>query len=149
MIARILVPVDGSTLASHAVDFASDLAEKYGAAMTLIHVSTRLDSSVPPELEAYARIEHLEVDERNLLEGVSRQILEEAAVRARRLGVGDVSEVVEVGDPARKIIEYAEKNDIDVIVIGSRGLGDAAGLLLGSVSHKVTHLAKCPCVIVK
>ncbi len=149
MIARILVPVDGSALASHAVDFASDLAEKYGAAMTLIHVSTRLDSSVPPELEAYARIEHLEVDERNLLEGVSRQILEEAATRARRLGVGDVSEVVEVGDPARKVVEHAEKNDIDVIVIGSRGLGDAAGLLLGSVSHKVTHLAKCPCVIVK
>ncbi|NQU72224.1 MAG: universal stress protein, partial [Rhodospirillales bacterium] len=47
------------------------------------------------------------------------------------------------------IIEYAEQHDIDMIVIGSRGLGDLKGMLLGSVSHKVAHLAECSCITVK
>jgi nucleotide-binding universal stress UspA family protein len=63
--------------------------------------------------------------------------------------MAEVDQVAEVGDPARRIVEHADKNGIDMIVIGSHGLGDAAGLLMGSVSHKVTHLAKCPCVILK
>ena len=69
--------------------------------------------------------------------------------RARENGVDKANTVIRNGDPARVIIEYAEQHDIDMIVIGSRGLGDLKGMLLGSVSHKVAHLAECSCITVK
>jgi nucleotide-binding universal stress UspA family protein len=53
------------------------------------------------------------------------------------------------GDPVEEIIQFAKNNDIDMIVIGSRGLGKIKGLLLGSVSSKVCHLAECTCVTIK
>ncbi|NIO03304.1 MAG: universal stress protein [Proteobacteria bacterium] len=53
------------------------------------------------------------------------------------------------GDPAERIIEFAREKSVDMIVIGSRGLGPVKGLFLGSVSTKVCHLADCTCVTVK
>jgi nucleotide-binding universal stress UspA family protein len=53
------------------------------------------------------------------------------------------------GHTAREIIGDAESNDIDVIVMGSRGRGDLAGLLLGSTAHKVIHLARRPVLVVR
>lgn len=53
------------------------------------------------------------------------------------------------GDPAESIVEYAEKNDVDIIIIGSRGLNSLQEMVLGSVSHKVTKRARCPVMVVK
>jgi nucleotide-binding universal stress UspA family protein len=53
------------------------------------------------------------------------------------------------GDPASQIIQYAEENNNDVIVMGSRGLGRVREFFLGSVSHNVVQMAKCPVFIVK
>jgi nucleotide-binding universal stress UspA family protein len=60
-----------------------------------------------------------------------------------------VETLIRVGQPARTIVHVAEQLEVDCIVMGSRGLGDFEGLLLGSVSHKVASLAKCTCVTVK
>jgi len=56
---------------------------------------------------------------------------------------------VAIGDPAAEIIEIADKEKADLIIIGSRGLGAIKGVVLGSVSQKVTHHAACPVMIVK
>jgi nucleotide-binding universal stress UspA family protein len=56
---------------------------------------------------------------------------------------------VEVGDPASAIVSVATAEKPDMLVMGSRGLGDIQGLLMGSVSHKVSHLAPCTVVTVK
>ena len=53
------------------------------------------------------------------------------------------------GRPADTIVAAAERDKADMIVMGSRGFSDLKGLLLGSVSHKVSHLAPCTCVTVK
>jgi nucleotide-binding universal stress UspA family protein len=53
------------------------------------------------------------------------------------------------GRPADKILEMAGSEDVDTIVMGSRGLSDARALFLGSVSHKVANHAQCTCVTVK
>jgi nucleotide-binding universal stress UspA family protein len=53
------------------------------------------------------------------------------------------------GDPAAAILNLTREENADIIVMGRRGLGDLAGLLLGSVSHNVTHLAECACLTVK
>jgi nucleotide-binding universal stress UspA family protein len=54
-----------------------------------------------------------------------------------------------VGDPAKEILSVAAEEHADIIIMGRRGMGDLAGLLLGSVSHKVSHLAECACLTVK
>jgi nucleotide-binding universal stress UspA family protein len=53
------------------------------------------------------------------------------------------------GDPVKCILSMTEQEEVDVIVMGTRGLGDLQGLLVGSVSHKVSNLAPCTCIAVK
>ena len=67
---------------------------------------------------------------------------------ASRRGVGQVTRLVEEDDPARAILAAAERLGADLIVMGSRGMSDLKGRLVGSVSHKVLHLASQPCLIV-
>jgi nucleotide-binding universal stress UspA family protein len=57
--------------------------------------------------------------------------------------------VIEDGDPGKEILRYAEEETANLIVMGSRGLSDLQGLLMGSVSHKVSHLSPCSCITVK
>jgi len=63
--------------------------------------------------------------------------------------VKDVQSTVVQGDPATGIIKFARAEDIDMIVIGSRGLTGIKEFVLGSVSHRVTHLADCTVTVVK
>ena len=85
----------------------------------------------------------------SLLEFLGRRVLEGAEAALRRKGVKIVSSAVEDGDPVRRILESAKAAKADCIVMGSRGLGDLKGMVFGSVSHKVAHLAPCTCITVK
>lgn len=150
MFKHLLVPVDGSDHANRAIDIAADLAKHYGAKLTLIHVLTRVgDYRVPEELKAFERIEHMRVTTHDLIEAGGREILQNAEKRAREKGATDCTCVLETGDPARLIEHTAENQGVDLIVMGRRGLGDLAGLLLGSVSHKVAQAVDCCCLTVK
>jgi nucleotide-binding universal stress UspA family protein len=60
-----------------------------------------------------------------------------------------VETLLEVGDPAATVLEVAKCQNVDLIVMGNRGLGSLQGLLQGSVSHKVNALSSCSCVTVK
>ncbi len=86
---------------------------------------------------------------RGVLVTLGAQILEGATVLARQRGAPDVKTLTADGDPAASILECAERERVDAIVMGTRGLSDLAGLLLGSVSHKVGHLADCTCITVR
>ncbi len=150
MISKILVPTDGSGHAKKAVAFAADLAGKYGAELDLIHVMRDLGASVvPPEMRAYERIEHVEITERDFARSIARDILQAAAVIARDHGISKVESILEVGDPATKAVEYAQENGVDLIVMGTRGLGGLEALLVGSVARKIGHMASCTCVTVR
>lgn len=74
--------------------------------------------------------------------------LEAARQEALEAGVANVEIRVEFGDPAKVILAVAERDKADLIVLGSRGLSNIEGLVYGSTSHKVSHLAKCSCVTV-
>lgn len=67
----------------------------------------------------------------------------------RSSGTRDATVVVNEGDPAETIITYAKDHGMDIIIMGSRGLGKFKGLVLGSVSHKVCQMSGCTCVTVK
>jgi len=150
MFRKVLVPTDGSDHAEKAVAVASELAVKYGAELIVLHVMEEIGTSrIPEELQSYAKIEHVDISERDMLEGVANQIVGRAETQAREAGVETVSRDLAFGSPGPTVVDYAEKHGVDLIVMGRRGLGRVADLLLGSVSHRVTQLADCACLTVK
>lgn len=82
-------------------------------------------------------------------DAAGRPVLDAAEAMAESRGVRVAHAGVLSGSPAKMILEAAERHGSDTIVMGSRGLSDIAGLLLGSVSHKVSHLAPCTCIVVR
>jgi nucleotide-binding universal stress UspA family protein len=150
MIDHILVAVDGSLHALAALDLASDLANRLGARLTVLHVRKQSDSSlIPRELLASVGSERTRAVSGDEPEDIALEIVRRAAERARDNGVATVLTAVEIGNPAARIVEHARKNDVGMIVMGRRGLSDLQELLLGSVSHKVLQLADCACLTVK
>lgn len=150
MFKHILVPVDGSEHAKRAVEVASDLAKQTGAKLTLLHVLTHVGGyNVPNELQSYAKIEHIRVTEKELIESVGQEVLATAMQLAHDNGASGCKTQLENGDPASQIATAARDGDADLIVMGRRGLGDLGGLLLGSVSHKVAQAVDCSCLTVK
>jgi nucleotide-binding universal stress UspA family protein len=143
MIKTILVPVDGSEHSNKAIVLASDLAQKYDARLIALNVMTEVGSDRVP------RLEHVRLTERSVLDSESERILSDAKLQAREKGAPKVETVRRSGDTAAIILEVASNQSADVIVMGSRGLGNVKGLLLGSVSHKVTQLSECSCITVK
>ena len=144
---NILVAVDGSDHATSALELASDIAAKYGATL---HVFNAIESTeLPKALRRYAESEHIEGSTPRIYTVIAERLLDTAAAEARELGVETVKPVIRNGDPAQQIVDYAKEAKIDMIVMGSKGLSDIQGLMLGSVSHKVSHLAPCTCVTVR
>jgi len=137
MFERIVLAVDGSAPSNRAIETAADLARRIGSEVIVLHVRER-------EMAYVGAVEIESTDEvRELVDGTVRQ-LKDAGVSAR----GEVLSTV-FGRAARVILEAANEDGAEMIVMGSRGLSDLAGLVLGSVTHKVLHLARCPVLVVR
>jgi nucleotide-binding universal stress UspA family protein len=79
----------------------------------------------------------------------SKALLKECEFRAKDLGIIKIFTMQAEGNAAEKILEIANNKGVDTIVVGSRGLSTAKEFLLGSVSRKISHHAKCSVVIVR
>lgn len=148
MIEHILCCVDGSRHATAAVDLASDVAKRYGARLTLIHVVRDSEVRLLPD-ELRAGLGALDGTTTEGLSDLGGEILRRTAERARTAGVAVVATALASGHPAPVIAAYARDHGAGLIVMGSRGLSDLKGLLLGSISSKVLQLTDCACLIVK
>lgn len=137
MFAKILVPIDGSPHADKAVKYAVDLSKKYGSRLILLHV-------IPVRVYAFAEVGA--VLSEDVEEG--EEILRRGMELARSLGA-EADQRLRKGIPAEEILRAAEEEKVDLIAIGSRGLSGVKAFLLGSVSDKVSHHAKCPVLIVR
>ncbi|MFK5997900.1 MAG: universal stress protein [Rhodobacterales bacterium] len=172
MIKKILVPVDGSPHSVKAVELASDLASKYEAEIVLLHVLLRghmpdgLKKALEVEVgrrkansenlvnmpqQIMARVGNKKDTQLSLeeLNYIGKYVLSRVARICRDKGISKVQERVEEGNPAKIIVKVAEEMSADMIVMGNRGLSEFQGILVGSVSHKVSNLAKCTCVTVR
>jgi nucleotide-binding universal stress UspA family protein len=157
MIQNIIVPIDGSPHAQLALDLSTDLAARYDAQLVLVHVAGG-GGKLPEDLYKAASRELQEDDgasaqpdqaqEHRILERMGQMLLRAAQEKAEAKGVTRCETVIDFGDPGERIVEQARERSADLIVMGSRGHGELAGLVLGSVSHKVFHLAPCSCVTV-
>jgi nucleotide-binding universal stress UspA family protein len=147
MFDTILVATDGSDHAQKALDIACDLAEKYGSSMIVLSVY-RHHSLLGTTHSLVGGATELEPPDVTLGK-LAREIVDKAVKHVRERGIKQVEGLARRGPPSRTIVQIAKERGVDVIAMGSRGLGDAEGLLLGSVSHKVSSLAECTCITVK
>lgn len=145
MFASIVVGTDGSETAKEAVRQAIDLAGRVDGKLQLV-------SAYEPVSGQRLREERRDVPEDlawmvNPREDVDAT-LEEAADEARKAGV-NVQTFARQGDPADAILDVAEENDADLIVVGNKGMTGAKRFLLGSVPNKVSHHAPCAVLIIR
>jgi nucleotide-binding universal stress UspA family protein len=128
-ISKILVPVDGSENAEKVLQQAALLAKKTDAKITLLYVQESGLFDLRPKVT----------------KGIGDRILSSAANQVEGI---KVDKKLESGDPAKTIIQTANKGEYDIIVMGSRGLGAIRRFLLGSVSDHVIHYANRSVLIV-
>ncbi len=137
---NVLIPTDGSEQAANAVEEGIDLATAVGATVHVLHVVDEFEAKVVPitgEQEA-KREEYVEYGER---------IVGEVADLAAEAGL-DVVTTVESGLAHERIRAYIADNGIDLVVIGSRGLGGVEEMLLGSTTDKVIRTVDVPVTVV-
>src|SRR6516165_420034 len=138
----IIVDTESSPAANRAVDTAAMLAKATGSDLVILTVGGNISGA---ELRRLAGIEG---DLSEVLESEANQILDRARKRARRQGVTPAKLQSAWGDPAQAIIDAVRREKADILVVGRRGRSRLSGLLLGSVSQKLTSLAPCNVMVV-
>ncbi|MFO1070168.1 MAG: universal stress protein [Geminicoccaceae bacterium] len=151
MFRTIVCATDGSDHGAHAVRIAADIAARYAARLVIVHAVA--EGKPPAALRHMVETEHMveegEPDPIRVSRAIVTKVLDEATDAAQAAGAPDVSTHLETGDPATVILDACHSLKADLVVMGSRGLSELKGLLVGSVSHKVGQLAPCPCLTVK
>ncbi|MDN7024391.1 universal stress protein [Methanoculleus sp. FWC-SCC1] len=142
MFRTILLATDGSENARRATEAAVDLVGElaHPATVVVVHVAT-----APP---AQSRLVRANFDVHTLLEEDARQAVSGTLDRLEAAGLSYTLKVA-LGEPVAEILAAAKKENADLIVIGSRGLGAIRGAVMGSVSQKIAQTADCPVMIVR
>src|ERR1700694_3632180 len=135
MLKHVLVAIDGSVYSQKALPTAIEVAQKFGSDVCVLHVSEHDRGraavfSVESPAEATRMV------------GDAVKAVRDAGITAK----GELRDVA-AGDVAKAIVDTAADKGADLIVMGSRGVSDVQGLLLGSVTHKVMQLADVPVLV--
>ena len=138
MFNNIILAVDGSEYSHRAIAYAKSLTERYEANLWLVHVFPHTS-----DLLGYEDFERLYAKRKS----AGQAVLDKAKEILGRTNL-KVSEELLDGSEAEEILKVAENHQADLIVMGTRGFGAVKGLLVGSVSRKVIHLATCPVMVV-
>jgi len=176
MVKKVLIATDGSGHARKAVEVGSEIAASHGAEVALVHIllrdhlSENLRHMAEVEFEAAeggrtihdalgeipdgrfpaANLLPRELKSRDeILFAVAEQVLFEAEHIARAHGITRIVREIEDGKPAVRILDVAKDVGADMIVTGARGLSDLQALMIGSVSHKLSHISPVTCVTVR
>lgn len=149
-ISTVLLPVDGSEGSLAAARLAATMASALGANIEVLYAFPRdaLEMFGPPMGEIVTdEMRYMDPKEfAKLRDQRSAEVF--AKVRQALDGAGiDLKEVVLSGHPAEAILDHAKATQDPMIVVGSRGLSRFSEFVLGSVSQKLVHHAKCPVTI--
>ena len=170
---NILCALDGSSHADKALDLAVAMAQKFDSRLVLFHVLMRnLDTD---EIRRFSEVEGLTVESvaevkrlqtvdsrvevglpydvniipSGVLVELAQSILKSAQTHADASGVSNTAIIMGDGDPAARILACAKQENIDCIILGSRGLSNIQALFEGSVSRKVSNRAACTTIAVR
>jgi nucleotide-binding universal stress UspA family protein len=139
--AKILLPTDGSEEATLATQTVTDLGERTGSELHVVHVG-----EIPPThfLDRYGYRALYEEDERE-----ARQLLETQIEKMKAAGATVAQAHLRIGRADEEVVVLAEELGVDLIAMGSRGLGGVRRALMGSVSDSVVRHAHCPVLIAR
>ena len=136
MFSTVVLALDGSESSDRALEYATTVATEHGSAVRVVHVR---------EIFVGRGGGALPLDESEMQAKVERQVknLSDAGVKTEL-----ETQSVTHGGPAHVIADAADNAKADVVIVGTRGHGGIAGVLLGSVAQRLLHLAHCPVIVV-
>jgi len=135
---KILVPLDGSANSFRGLDVAIHMARQSHATITGLYVA---GIGKPRISEPITPLEKLFLE-------LAQKIMKKAKLKAAKKGILFFDRL-SYGDDGKRIVEVADRENFDLIVIGSRGMGSAKEIFLGSTSNYVLHKSKRPVMIIK
>lgn len=144
---NILIPIDGSEYGDKAVEKGKEIAKAFGSNVVLMNIMT---VNFPVYAQEYGQAP---IEDINQVYEDARKISEELLLSAKK-SFGDMADKVSTvslqGDVANTIVDYVKSNDVDLVIMGSHGLGAVMNrLLTGSVTTRVLHHIQKPVLVVK
>ena len=137
---KILIAIDGSDASMDAADYAISISKQHNAELYALHViRADVDLFGPHETSEFM------TEMRN--EG--KKYMDKVRLKANEKNIQIKTEFISSTNIAGGIVDYAEENNIDLIVIGTRGRSGFKKILLGSVAYKVVTYSHCPVMVVK
>jgi nucleotide-binding universal stress UspA family protein len=127
--------VDGSELSSKAAKRAIELAEKYSSDLMVLYV-------IPPNFRNDEIFDLAQVNGQKIVDEVKQE------VSAKKLNI-HTQVLSDESSVTKAIVEYAEKNDVNLIVVGTRGISGIKRMLLGSTASGVVSYSHCPVMVIK
>ncbi len=140
LIKKILAPTDFSEASVYALGYAKAIAEKFDAKLYLYHCIT--------DINAYVGYVPTFPSE-EVIKGLREDAIKQMEHLRNRYNLKNVEDVIEIGDAAKRIVEFAKNNDIDLIVIGAQGKSGLERFMFGSVTEKVMRTSDIPVLEVK
>jgi len=145
MYKKIIVAIDGSVHTQMVLDSAIALAKAFDSTVEICHAIC-----MPPMLpdlmggEVAFMPQMIEDLEKN-----GQKVIDDAKKYLEEKGVKNITTFMDIANPANMILERVKNENFDLVVLGSRGLNEFEGFLMGSVSDKISHHAKCSVFIVR
>ncbi len=147
MINKILVATDASQASARAVSFAAQLSAVHEAELLILNVIR--DMQLPAELKDAPEFESFNNARDDLMRQIADKILAEAKKKAKKGGAKSVQTAIGSGDPATSVAGFAKRRNIDLIVVGTRGLSKVKAASMGSVSRKLLDLTDVNCLVIR
>lgn len=153
MFKKVLVAIDGSEPSNNALDHAVEIANKFEAKLIMLSVIQRVMIPIFPD-EGFGGVPLSAAKDmaqyQDKMRLVYQNVLEEAQAKIKEDHPNlEVEAILKEGRPSAIIADYAENDGVDLIVMGSRGIGGYTGWILGSTSRKVVDSCTKPILIVK
>jgi universal stress protein A len=143
MFSKILVPIDFSEFTDDLVKYATEIAQKFGSDIHLIHVIPNLDYFTP--YESFMAAENMVTVQK----GVEAEVQRDIEDVARKFGDAPVTIVVRTGVSFVEIVEYVKSEHIDLVIMATHGRGGLEHIIIGSVAEKVVRKSPCPVLTIR